>query len=217
MAPSAGRHRASVSARPAVARSWTAVAVLCATFGIGIVLPVVLPVDPNWSPYSAGLQPAPAVRAVEPPPAEPLDASLPVSVSIAALDVQSDVVRLGLEEDGTMQVPQGAHLSGWYEESPTPGELGPSVLAAHVDWAGAPGAFGAVGDLRPGDVVVVERADGSTARFTVTRVVRVAKAAFPAAEVYGPTPDAELRLITCSGAFDRSARSYVDNLVIYAS
>jgi hypothetical protein len=216
MAPSTGRHRASVSARPAVARVWTAVAILCATLGIGVVLPVVLPVDPNWSPYSNGLQPAPAVRAAEPPPAEPLDASLPVSVSIAALDVQSDVVRLGLEEDGTMEVPQGAHLSGWYEESPTPGELGPSVLAAHVDWADEPGVFADLLSLEIGDEIAVLREDGSVATFRVDRVDSYPKSDFPTDAVYGDIDHAGLRLITCGGAFDEDSGDYADNVVVFA-
>ena len=71
-------------------------------------------------------------------------------------------------------------------------------------------------DVAVGDAVTVTRVDGTTVRFTVTRVARYAKGAFPAAEVYGPTPDAELRLITCGGAFDRAARSYLDNVVVYA-
>jgi hypothetical protein len=65
--------------------------------------------------------------------------------------------------------------------------------------------------------VLVDRADGTTARFAVTRVERHAKDAFPTDEVYGPTPDAQLRLVTCGGEFDRAARSYRDNVVVFAA
>ena len=216
MAPPAGRHRRSVPARPAVARLWTAVAVLCATFGIGAVLPAVLPVDPNWSPFSSVLAPAPAIRLAEPPPAEPLPASAPVSVSIAALDVQSDVVPLGLEDDGTVEVPQGAHLSGWYDASPTPGELGPSVLAAHVDWADEPGVFHDLLELEIGDEIEVLREDGSVATFRVDRVETYRKAEFPTDAVYGDIDHAGLRLITCGGSFDEDTGDYADNVVVFA-
>ena len=47
-------------------------------------------------------------------------------------------------------------------------------------------------------------------------LARYPKAAFPTAEVYGPTPDAQLRLITCGGDFDRSRRGYADNVVVFA-
>ena len=216
MAPPAGRHRASVSPRPAVARLWTAVAVLCATVGIGAVLPVVLPVDPNWSPFGTVLEPAPAVRLADPPPAEPLPASPPVSVSIAALDVRSDVVELGLELDGSMEVPQGAHLAGWYDESPTPGELGPSVLAAHIDWADEPGVFHDLLSLEIGDEIAVLREDDSVATFQVDRVDTYAKSDFPTDAVYGDIDHAGLRLITCGGPFDEDTGDYADNVVVYA-
>jgi hypothetical protein len=215
MDPPAGRHRASVAARPAVARVWTAVAVLCATFAIGVLLPAVLPVDPNWSPFSTGLRPAPAVRLAE-PPAEPLTASPPVSVSIAALHVQSDLVPLGLEQDGTMEVPQGAHLAGWYEESPTPGELGPSVLAAHVDWADEPGVFHDLLALEIGDEITVLREDSSVATFRVDRVDTYPKSHFPTDAVYGDIDHAGLRLITCGGTFDEDSGDYEDNVVVFA-
>ncbi|MBW8767444.1 MAG: class F sortase, partial [Geodermatophilales bacterium] len=90
------------------------------------------------------------------------------------------------------------------------------VLAGHVDSTAGPAVFFRLGELAAGDEVVVGRSDGTTVRFTVTRVARYPKAAFPTAEVYGPTPDAQLRLITCGGDFDRSRRSYADNVVVFA-
>lgn len=189
---------------------------LCATLGIGTVLPFVLPVDPDWSPFSTVLEPAPAVRPAEPLSADPLSASAPVSVSIAALDVTSEIVVLGLEDDGAMEVPQGAHLAGWYEGSPTPGELGPSVLAAHVDWAGEPGVFHDLEELEIGDEIAVLREDGSVATFRVGSVDTFAKADFPVDAVYADIDHAGLRLITCGGSFDERTGDYEDNLVVFA-
>ena len=94
--------------------------------------------------------------------------------------------------------------------------MGPAVLAGHVDSTAGPAVFWRLRDLAPGDEVLVDRADGTTARFTVTRVERHPKDAFPTDEVYGPTTGAELRLITCGGEFDRAARSYRDNVVVFA-
>ncbi len=119
-----------------------------------------------------------------------------------------------------MQVPPLARNSpaGWYRFSPTPGELGPSIILGHVDSARyGPAVFFKLGALRPGDLVSVTRADGRVAVFAVDRVVEYAKAQFPAFEVYGNTDNAALRLITCGGRFNLSARSYEDNIVAYAS
>jgi hypothetical protein len=63
---------------------------------------------------------------------------------------------------------------------------------------------------------VITLADGNTARFTVDRVVSYPKAHFPTLAVYGATPRAELRLITCGGSFDRNSGHYLNNTVAYA-
>ena len=60
------------------------------------------------------------------------------------------------------------------------------------------------------------RTDGSRVVFDVYAVERYAKADFPTEAVYGATEGAELRLVTCGGAFDEKTRSYQDNVVVYA-
>ncbi|MFC4947197.1 class F sortase [Pseudonocardia sp. GCM10023141] len=152
-------------------------------------------------------------------PAATLGPSVPVRLDIPAIGVHAGLMRLGLNADDTVAVPPvDSPDAGWYENSPTPGELGPSVLLGHVDSARAgPGVFFDLRAMRPGDEVSVTRADGSVATFRVDRVVEYAKAAFPASEVYGDIDHAGLRLVTCGGAFDAAAHSYVDNVVVYAS
>lgn len=156
-----------------------------------------------------------------PPPAEktatPMPASEPVSIEIPSLGVTSEIMDLGLQDDGSMEVPPGAYPAGWYTGAPTPGELGPAIIAAHVDWNGDPGVFFELHEMQPGDDVVVQREDGSTALFRVDEVARYPKGQFPTDAVYGNLDHAGLRLITCGGDFDQAANSYVDNIVVYAS
>ncbi|WP_240157323.1 class F sortase [Pseudonocardia broussonetiae] len=142
--------------------------------------------------------------------------SRPERVVIPALGVDSAMMDLGLQDDGTMEVPPDGTTAGWYALSPTPGEIGPAVLAAHVDWKGEPGVFHRLRDTEPGDEVRVRRADGSTAVFTVDRVEQYAKDSFPSDAVYGDVDRAELRLITCGGEFDGGTGDYEDNIVVYA-
>jgi hypothetical protein len=143
-------------------------------------------------------------------------ASAPVRVQIPAIGVDSGLMDLGLQDDGTLEVPPGGFPAGWFTGAPTPGEQGPAVLAGHVDWAGAPGVFAALRDVATGDEVVVSRADGSTAVFRVTEVGQYDKDAFPTAAVYGDLGHAGLRVITCGGEFDEAAQSYRDNTVVFA-
>jgi hypothetical protein len=155
-----------------------------------------------------------------PPAVTPLPAADPVRLDIPALGVSSDLLTLGLNPDGTLEVPPLSRDSraGWYRGSPAPGALGPSVLLGHVDSAEyGPGIFFRLGALQPGDTVTVTRTDSMAATFRVDRVVSYPKDEFPTLEVYGNTDDSQLRLITCGGDFDPAARSYVDNIVVYAS
>jgi len=173
---------------------------------------------PSAAATSSPSTTAPAPAPVAAPVAAPLvlPASPPTHVRVPAIGVDSDLMDLGLQPDGTLEVPPTGFPAGWFTGSPTPGELGPAVLAGHVDWAGSPGVFVGLRQLVPGDAVEVDRADGSTARFVVTLVTQVAKDAFPTDDVYGDIDHAGLRLITCGGDFDHATGNYLDDVVVYA-
>ena len=144
-------------------------------------------------------------------------ASTPVRIRIPAIGVDSGLMDLGLRPDGSLEVPPEGFPAGWYTEAPTPGELGPAIIAGHVDWDGSPGVFFALRDLTPGAEITVARKDGRTALFRVTSVEQFPKGAFPTDAVYADIDHAGLRLITCGGSFDRQARSYSDNIVVFAA
>jgi sortase (surface protein transpeptidase) len=145
-----------------------------------------------------------------------LPPSPPVRLEIPAIGVSSPLVRLGLNRDGTMQVPGDFQVAGWFTGAPQPGQLGPAVIAGHVDSRTGPAVFYRLRDLRPGDQVRVVRADGLVVRFEVESLASYPKQALPGDEVYGATTAPVLRLITCAGSFDRARRSYRENLVVSA-
>jgi hypothetical protein len=148
-------------------------------------------------------------------------ASAPVAIAIPAIAVNSGLQPLGLNPDGTLQVPQPGPLyneAAWYKYSPTPGQPGPSVIEGHIDSAAdGPSVFFRLGALKPGDQIDVTLADRTVAVFTVTGVRQYPKDAFPTATVYGNTDFAALRLVTCGGAFDSVTRSYKANTVVFAA
>jgi len=150
--------------------------------------------------------------------AAPLNPASPGRLQIPALGVSTTVVGLGLNADGSLQVPGNFSQAGWYRASPTPGALGPAVVVGHVDSAASgPAVFYRLADLRPGDGITIQRADGSTAVFTVTGVREYPKDHFPTGLVYANTSDAALRLITCGGGFDAASGHYRDNIVVFAT
>jgi sortase (surface protein transpeptidase) len=148
-----------------------------------------------------------------------LAASTPVSVDIPKIGAHSSLVQLGLNADQTIEVPPVSTpmQAGWYKLGPTPGEIGPAVILGHVDGNKQAGIFYRLHELATGDKISVGRQDGSTATFTVQKVEKDAKDAFPTDAVYGDTTTADLRVITCGGAFDTKAHSYVDNIIVFAT
>lgn len=148
---------------------------------------------------------------------EELAAARPVRVIVPAIEVDADVVDLGVTADGTLEVPTDFATVGWFTRSALPGERGPEILAGHVDDEQGPAVFFRLRELEVGAEVTVVRADGGQVRYRVDGVERYPKDAFPTALVYGPAPGPVLRLITCGGTFDRATGHYRDNTVAYAT
>ena len=175
---------------------------------------------PAMRPVAAGLAalPAPTGPIVAPPQsAQSAPVASPVSLTIPLIGVKTNLITLGLAQGGGMQVPSSTTVAGWYTGSPRPGSIGSAIIVGHIDSVTRPGVFYRLSELRRGDDVFVKRADGTTVEFRVTAVQTYLKDRFPTGQVYGPTPDAELRLITCGGAFDPATGHYLSNIVVYAT
>lgn len=161
-----------------------------------------------------------AVEPGQPATLEPVDrdggeAPAPTGVQMPTVDIGVDTVPVGTENDGSLQVPDDPHISGWWNGGAAPGEPGAAVIVGHVDSREGPGAFFRLGDLDAGESVTVDRADGTSVGFRVDRIERHPKDDFPTGAVYDQTRHPTLRLITCSGEFDRRERSYEENTIVF--
>lgn len=166
--------------------------------------------------------PAPTGPIVAPPQsAAPKPVAAPVSLTIPQIGVQTHLITLGLTSGGELQVPSTVSVAGWYTGSPRPGAIGSSIIVGHIDGpAGGrhvDGVFFLLNTLKPGNKIYVKRADGTLVEFRVTSVQTYLKDDFPTQAVYGPVPDAELRLITCGGVLDTATHHYLSNIVVYAT
>ncbi|MFC4036418.1 class F sortase [Streptomyces polygonati] len=152
------------------------------------------------------------------PPHAPLRAATPERIDIGSIGLHAGLVPRGLS-DGTVDPPPYAtpDVAGWYRGGPTPGAPGAALIVGHVDTETGAAVFYALRTVRPGARVDITRADGTVAEFSVEAVETVPKAHFDPARVYGSTARPELRLITCGGTFDRAARTYSANLVVFAA
>jgi hypothetical protein len=182
--------------------------------------------DPGAAPPGPSLSPPPDGVAGSPPEAVdsspapspvPTQVADPVRVEIPVIAVDTSLVPLSIDATGALAAPERFDVAGWHREGPEPGEVGTAVIAGHVDSRSGPAVFFRLAELSVGDPVHVHRADGTVVTFAVTRLAQYRKDQLPSAEVYGPTGGIELRLVTCGGEFDRSRRSYRDNIVVFAS
>lgn len=144
------------------------------------------------------------------------DRPVPVAISIDGIGVEEAPVQdVGVEDNGDMEIP-GADGVGWYRFNATPGEEGSAVLAAHISFDGQPGVFRYLAEAEIGDSVVIEFDDGTTSEFEIIELAQYDKQELPTDRVFAKTGDSVLTLVTCGGDFNRSLRSYEDNVVAYA-
>lgn len=138
-------------------------------------------------------------------------------VEVPGIGVDALPIDLGIGADGELEVPTDPADVGWYAGGGRPGERGPTVVVGHVDSRDGPAVFADLGSLEPGDTVTVHRADGRAVTYGVDRSEVVPQDRFPTEVVFGATADDQLRLITCTGPYDRDAGRYTENRVVFAS
>ena len=142
---------------------------------------------------------------------------MPVNVAIDSIGLDEDLIDLGLTDTGTLEVPQDPDRVGWFTGGGRPGGPGPTVVVGHVDSTTGPAVFAQLPEVRRGDEIVVTNADGDRTRYRVTSAETVPQDPIPTEQVFGATPDDELRLITCTGPYDRAAGRYTENRIVRAS
>lgn len=222
------RHRAPRPARSArSARRWAwltvslaGLALACFGFAIaspraGSLMGAATAQQRPASPATVPASPTPTATPTPGPTAHTGAAGVPVRITIPAIDVTAGVDLLGLEPDRTVEVPEDPMRTGWYRLGPRPGQPGSAVVLGHVDSIAGSAVFARLRDLRVGDLVVVEAADGLSSTFRVDRLSTYANAEFPAEDVYAaPGPEARLNLVTCGGRYTPET-GHQANLVVY--
>ncbi|MEU6223084.1 class F sortase [Streptomyces sp. NPDC047042] len=142
----------------------------------------------------------------------------PAGVTVPSVGVDSPLMKLGLNPDGTVEVPpaEKGMTAGWYTGGVVPGEVGAAVIIGHNDTRFGKAVFHDLRKIAKGADIAVTDVKGEVVHFTVTNTESVDKDAFPTQRVYGPTRDRALRLITCDGDFDAQGHP-VNNLIVYAT
>jgi LPXTG-site transpeptidase (sortase) family protein len=194
---------------------WPAVAV-----GLGaLIIHNSLASQADLKPQTRPAAVAPAApRETAPAADQALPRAVPKRLSIPEIAVNAPFTGLSIGASGQLDPPPAGetNLVGWFRDGASPGERGSSIVVGHVDTKTGPAVFSRLRTLKPGNMVHIARKDGSVASFKVDSVRTFSKADFPNDRVYSDTPSPQLRLITCGGAYNRSAREYEDNVVVFA-
>jgi Sortase domain len=202
-------------------RKWEAVAWIAAIGVVATMVGFVIRSAPATAPFvQAQPSTAPVAGRSSPqcfiagcPTSYP--AGPPTRVQIPSIGVDSTLETLVLDSHRELTPPASYDKAGWFAGGPVPGDRGPAIIAGHVDSIQGPGVFFKLHTLQAKARISVLRG-GVWVRFRVTRVEEYPKDQFPSVKIYQPTPDAELRVITCGGDFDNVHKRYYDNIVVYA-
>ena len=146
--------------------------------------------------------------------------AIPVSVDIPTIGVHTkDLVPLGLNTDKSIQVPDvsAPQVMGWYTRgghacAPGPNQV-PAALLGHINDKNIRGILVDLKNLKPGDLITVGLSDGTHCQYKVTELAQIKKRAFDTPKVWGPTPNAELRIVSCGGPYIGPPDYYRDNLI----
>ncbi|MGC0378873.1 class F sortase [Streptomyces sp. SAI-229] len=176
------------------------------------------PDDAHGPRAASAVSAAPSTPATREPAAGHLPRSKPKRLLIPDIGVDAPFTDLAIDSKGRLEPPppHDTNLVGWYAKGVSPGERGTAIIAGHVDTTTSPAVFVRLSELEKGDRFRVLRADGSKATFVVDEKEYFEKDDFPDERVYADTPDAQVRLITCAGEYDRAAKDYTENLVVFA-
>lgn len=129
-----------------------------------------------------------------------LKKSVPAGIRIPAIGVDTQLAKLGLQKDKkTMQLPSTPTRPGWYDRSPSPGEIGPSIIAGFIRTPKQPGVFSKLGKLERGDQLMVRRGDDQVAVFKVDKIKVYPKGKLAVDEVYASPRKPVLRIVTTGG------------------
>ena len=141
----------------------------------------------------------------------------PSQLNISSLSISAPFEELGLNSDHTLEVPKNNMGVGWFVYGAKPGQIGAAVIVGHLDSAKGPAIFAHLSKIKPGDQIVITRDDGSIITYRVDSLAEYSQNNFPTKAIYAPVPYAAIRLITCSGVWNKKAGRYSQNLVVFGT
>lgn len=162
------------------------------------------------------IKPVTQLKVVQQPVAAKVTAyGLPVRLLIPKIKVDANVLYVGLDKTGNMDVPPDLLNVGWYKFGPIPGDKGSAVIAGHLVGVKDLGVFANLHLLQPGDNLSVLDDKGATTSFVVRESRSYGQLEEPN-EVFHSSDGNHLNLITCTGVWVKELQRYTKRLVVFA-
>lgn len=148
---------------------------------------------------------------------EYLEYNIPVNLKIPKLNIDTEIISVGLNSIGSVDANFGPDIVGWFNGSPIPGQKGNSIIDGHSGWKGNnPAVFDNLFLLKVGDKIYIENNKGSISVFIV-KEIDIFVPGENYSRIFIPEDDkAYLNLITCSGVWDNINKTHKDRLVIFS-
>lgn len=139
---------------------------------------------------------------------------LEARLKITKIGVDAAIKDMGVTSGGIMDVPNNLIDVGWFSFGTRPGEIGSAVIGAHNRFSSKPGVFANLDQLVKGDVLSVVDARGVSTSFVVMDI-RTYDATDANTGIFESKNGVHLNLITCSGDWNPSTKTYTKRLVIF--
>jgi LPXTG-site transpeptidase (sortase) family protein len=146
--------------------------------------------------------------------------TLPKYLAIPALGItKTRIIGLGLTNDNQIDVPANIYDTGWYNASAKPGQAGAMFIYGHVSSWTANGIFYNLKNLKPGDILTVQRGDNKTYSYKIITTKTYSATNVDMSAVLSPVQPGMpgLNLMTCTGPLISQSAGYSQRLVVFAS
>lgn len=145
--------------------------------------------------------------------------SLPRLLTVPSIGVKSRVLQVGVDANNRLGTPKNIYDTAWYSASSKPGEMGAVLIDGHYSGPNTRGVFSKLNRLKPGDVITLERGDGTNFTYVVAKVETKPEGEIDMAQllVSVDTSVPGLNLITCGGEYDVHTNTFDDRTVVYAT
>lgn len=145
-------------------------------------------------------------------------ADMPRVLTIDSINVRARILQMGVTANSVIQAPINIFDSGWYTGSAKPGTPGISFIDAHASGATREGLFAYLDTLKAGDLITVERGDGSVLKYAVRKLETKKLSDINMARVLSPQDGITegLTLMTCTGKWMADEKTYDQRAIVYA-